>query len=70
MLDHGYMVSEKENAESLHSASYGADKAFSRKQAKEIFTHSDLKELFNQQHVTLIEAKQKRHQWHTKCVKR
>lgn len=54
MLDPGYIVSGKGNANSLNSASHGAGRRLSRKRAKDSYTGSELKKLLKQSKVTLI----------------
>ncbi len=54
MIDPGYIVSGKGNNDSLFSASHGAGRKMSRKQAKESITGSELKKRLKQNGVTTI----------------
>ncbi|MCG8582090.1 MAG: RtcB family protein [Bacteroidales bacterium] len=54
MMEPGYIVSGKGNANALNSASHGAGRRLSRKRAKDSFTGSELKKLLKQNKITLI----------------
>jgi tRNA-splicing ligase RtcB len=54
MIDPGYIVTGKGNADSLFSASHGAGRKMSRKKAKESITGSELKKRLKQYGVTII----------------
>ena len=54
MIDPGYIISGKGNADSLFSASHGAGRKMSRKKAKESITGSELKKRLKQYGVTTI----------------
>jgi len=56
MASPGYVVRGLGNAESLCSASHGAGRRMSRKQAKKTFTWQDLERYLAEQRVTLISA--------------
>lgn len=50
----GFIVRGKGNADSLHSASHGAGRLFSRNKAKEMITASEVRKYLKQHGVTLI----------------
>ena len=54
MSEKGYIVRGRGNSESLCSASHGAGRAFSRADARNRFTQSEIKKLLKQKGVTLI----------------
>ncbi len=54
MVDPGYIVLGKGNAEALNSASHGAGRRLSRKRAKESYTGSELKKQLAKNKITLI----------------
>jgi tRNA-splicing ligase RtcB (3'-phosphate/5'-hydroxy nucleic acid ligase) len=54
MASPGYIVSGKGNPLSINSASHGAGRKYSRKQARETNTMSGLKKMLQQQGITLI----------------
>ena len=54
MMDPGYIVSGSGNIDSICSASHGAGRRLSRKNAKESITGSELKKMLKQAKVTLI----------------
>jgi tRNA-splicing ligase RtcB len=56
MCDPGYIVSGKGNELALNSASHGAGRKMSRKQAKASFTLSELKKKLRQLGITLIDG--------------
>ena len=56
MATPAYVVKGKGNSASLHSASHGAGRRFSRRQAKESFTWSQARKYLEEQDVTLLSA--------------